>query len=331
MNKALMGGRAALVALVLAGAALSAQAALFGSSDAASATVTLKDDSVPIEVFQQMIDDGAVLRHVSKAYAGPSKTVAIGTVRLNFVTDSSETATTKQFMGKASVSQSVNMKLQGVEAETMQALANAFHDALRQQLAAQGYEVVEQTKLLEDADYKQAVADTKGVTVSGNSTAVYAQGTGAIGGFAMRNFAFNQKMPVVLAELTLKFAAFEKETDRWAGGGQQISAEVKSKIVSSVSGQMRVMAEDGGGAIFPIVRPLALPGAIADRVDVVEKSNAEVAGTVALGVIGALLGSQAQTKSNSFVVVAAKDYREVMTADLTRVAAVVASVLQKRP
>lgn len=331
MNHTHLPRRRVLLAAWLATASLGAQAALFGASDAAPAPVVLKPDSVPADVFKHMIDDGAALRHVSKAYSGASKTVAIGTVRLNFVTDSSDTATTRQFMGKATVSQSVNLKLQGVDIDTMQALADGFHAALRRQLTAQGYEVVEQTKLLENADYQQAVAGTKGVAVSGGVTSVYAQGTGAVAGFAMRNFAFNLKLPVVLADLTLNFAAFEKDTDRWAAGGYEISASVKSKMVSSVSGQMRLMTEDGGGANFDIVRPLALPGAIAERVEPIQKSGAEVAGTAALGVLSALMGSKAESASSSFLVVAAKDYREVMTADLARVAAVVASVLQKRP
>ena len=320
-----------LVAGILVCSALHAHAGLFDSPGSGPQPVVLKEDSVPAEVFRQMIDDGALLRHVSKTYSGAAKQIAIGTVRLNFITDTGDTATAKQFMGKATVSQSVNLKLQGVEQETMVALTNGFHQALRARLAAQGYEVVAQEKLLDNPDYRQAVAETKALAASGSVTSVYAQGTAAIGGFTMRNFAYYLKMPVVIADLTLNFAAFDKETDRWAAGGYQISASVKPRIVSSVSGQMRLMTEDGGGAIFDIVRPLALPGAIAERVEPIAMSSAEAAGSAALKVLGAVLGSSESLATNNYLVVAAKNYREVMAGDLARLAAVTASVVDKRP
>lgn len=306
-----------------------AQAGLF---DKPPEAVMLTAESKPAEAFKALIDDGAALRHISKPYAGPSAKAAIGMVRVNFITDASDTAATKEFMGKATVSASSQMKLVGVSPEQMQAVANAFHAALRERLAAQGYQVVEQSALLEDADFKKAVADTKPVDSSsgGKVTSVYAAGTGNLMTFGMRNFAYNQKMPVYVANVTLNFAAFDKETARWAEGGSAISASITSKVVSAVSGYVRVMTEDGGGPQFDFVRPMVLPGVFAERVEKVQKSDGEVAGTVALRVLGSLLGSRDSGSAEAYQVFARGDYPEVLGGDMKLLAGVLAQALNKR-
>lgn len=318
-----------IIALPLFFSASPVQAGLLDASG--PDPVVLKADSKPEEAFRLLIDDGAALRHVSKPYTGSSKTVAIGTVRLNFVTDASDTARTKEFMGKATVSQSAQMKLLGVTPETMQAITNDFYAALRQKLKEQGYEVVEQNQLLENADFKAAVAETKPIDTSltGSVTSVYATGTGAIGGFGMRNFAYYLKMPVVIADITLNFAAFDKETERW-GAGDTIKASITSKAVSTIAGRMRLMTEDGGGAIYEFVRPLILPGQIAAKVEEIKPSAAETTAVVALKVFAALAGSQESSGTVNYQVTVVKNYREVMKKDMGLLAGVVANVLQKR-
>lgn len=323
------------LAIVIALAGLSlvqpppARAGLF---DKPPEAVMLSAESRPDEAFRQLIDDGAALRHVAKVYSGPSPKAAIGMVRLNFITDAADTARTQEFMGKATVSASSQMKLVGVGPEQMQAVANAFHAALREKLAAQGYQVVEQVKLLEDADFKKAVAETKPVDTSlgGAVTTVYAAGTGNLMTFGMRNFAYNQKMPVVAANVTLNFAAFDKETSRWAEGGTAISAGITAKVVSAVSGYLRVMTEDGGGPQFDFVRPMVLPGVFAERVEKVQKSGGEVAGTVALRLLGGLLGSRDTGSAEAYQVFARSDYPEVLGGDLRLLAGVLAQSLKKR-
>ena len=146
----------------------------------------------------------------------------------------------------------------------------------------------------------------------------------------LRNFAYNQKMPVVVANVTLNFAAFDKESSRWADGGSAISAGITSKVVSAVSGYVRVMTEDGGGSQFDFVRPLVLPGVFAERVEKVQKSGGEVAGTVALRVLGSLLGSRDAGSAESYQVFARADYPEVLGADMKLLAGVLAQALNKR-
>lgn len=319
----------AVAALAIVTSQPAVSAGLFGSSPE---PLVLKATSPAGETFQQMIDDGNPLRHVSKVYSGPSRTAAIGMVRINFVTDASDSARTKEFMGKATATASSNMKLVGVTPEIMQSITENFHAALRRSLTAQGYEVVAQDKLLENTDYKEAVAASKSpdVSIMGSVTSVYATGTGNIETFGMRNFAFNQKMPVVIADLTLNFAAFEKNTDRWSQGGYSISAGIESRVASTLGGRMRIMTEDGGGQTFDIVRPLVLPGKIDSRVEQISASGAEKAGAIALGVVAALMGSKDASSTVNYNVFAANNYRETVSTDLERVAEVVASVLQKR-
>ncbi len=314
-------------ALLLVASAFPVYAALF--EPAPPQPVQLTVVSKPDEAFQLLVDDGNMFRHITKQYAGKSSAVAIGTVRLNFVTDAATTATAKAFMGKATVSQSAQMKLVGVTPETMQAIANDFHAALRKKLAEQGYEVVPQMKLLEIPEYKAAVAETKPVdnSFTGSVISVYAESTGNIRSFGMRNFSYYQKMPVVIADITLNFAVFDKATDRWASGNT-IKASVTAKAVSTCSGSMSLMTEDGGGGRFDFVRPLILPGQIAASVDPIAKSGGEVAGAVVIGILGALTNSSSATAS--YQVAALPNYREVMISDMGLLAGVVANVLKKR-
>lgn len=314
--------------LLTAALALSAVGAV-----AAPDPVVLAADTNPAEAFQKLIDDGNPLRHISKPYSGSSPAVAIGTVKVNFITDVSDTAQTKEFMGKAAVDVSAGLKLMGVSPETMQSVANDFHAALGKHLAALGYQVVAQDKLLEVADYKEAVASTKPVSqnMRGTVTSVYAAGTGELRNFRMRNFAFNQKMPVVIADITLNFAQFEKNTDRW---GPQITAQISSKAISTLGGAMQLMTEDGGGGTFNFERPLLLPSEIAAKIEPVSKSAGEVATSGLLGGLSALNKLVGAASSSSgfqnYEVTAVPNYREVMAADLDRVAAVVSNVLKKR-
>lgn len=293
--------------------------------------VLLSAETDPAQAFKLLIDDGAALRHISKPYSGASKTVAIGTVRINFVTDASATATVKEFMGKNTATFTSNMKLLGVSPEDMRVVADSFASDLRAALVAQGYEVVPQAKLLENADYRVAVDGTKSVSTSpmGAVTSVYATGTGDIGGFGMRNFAYYQKMPVVIANITLNFAAFDKKTNRWDlddAGQAAITAEVKARVMSTVAGYMRTMTEDGGGAVYDFVRPLNLPSGIAESVE----RKAKSAGSIAAGLFAAVLNAGNASDSASYDVTAIKDYSRVVAADMKLLAPVVANVLQKR-
>lgn len=306
-----------------------AQAGLFDKGPPEPVLLTAETD--PAQAFNLLIDDGAALRHVSKPYGGASKTVALGTVRVNFVTDASDTATVKEFMGKSTASFTAGMKLKGVGVDAMQAVANAFADDLRAALAARGYEVVPQAKLLENADYRAAVEGTKTVSTSmtGAVTSVYANGTGNLGGFGMRNFAYYQKMPVVIADITLNFAAFDKTTSRWGlddQGQRAVSAGVKASVVSSIAGSMRTMTEDGGGALYEFVRPLNLPSSIAESVERKAKST----GSVVAGLFAAVLNPTNASDSASYDVTAVPDYAQVVSADLKLLAPVLANVLQKR-
>lgn len=323
--------RLSCAAMVLAGllGGPAAQAGLFDKDP--PAPVVLKADSKADEAFRLLIDDGAALRHVSKAYAGPSSKVAIGMVKLNFVTDTADTARTQEFMGKATVSASAKMKLVGVTPEHMLAVANAYHAALRRHLAALGYEVVEQARLLEVEDFKKAVDDTKPVEQSsgGAVTTVYAAGTGNVMTFGMRNFAYNQKMPVVIANITINFAAFDKQTDRFAAG-DKITASIESRAASTVGGFMRVMTEDGGGPQFDFVRALVLPGNFAEGIRKVEKSGGAVAAETGLRVLGALLGSRDSGSSETYEVLAAANYTTVLADDMNLLAGVTSHVLKKR-
>lgn len=293
--------------------------------------ILLSAQTDPAQAFKLLLDDGAALRHISKPYSGPSKTVAIGTVRLNFVTDASATATVKEFMGKNTATFTSSMKLLGVTPEMMKAVADRFAADLREALTARGYEVVPQAKLLENADYRSAIESTPPTSLSpmGAVTSVYATGTGDIGGFGMRNFAYYQKMPVVIANITLNFAAFDKKTNRWDlddGGQAAISAEVKARVVSTVAGSMRVMTEDGGGAIYEFVRPLNLPSGIAERIERKAKSG----GSIAAGLLAAVLTPGNASDSASYDVTAIQDYQQAASADLKLLAPVVANVLQSR-
>lgn len=321
---------AALALLFLVCLAPAAHAGLFDKGP--PEPVVLKADSKPDEAFRLLIDDGAALRHISKVYAGPSTKVAIGMVKLNFVTDTSATAKAQELMGKATVSATSTMKLVGVKPEQMLAVAQATHAALRKQLAAQGYEVVDQAQLLALPDFKQAVDDTKPMdtSFSGAVTTVYAPGTGNLQTFGMRNFAYNQKMPVVLANITVNFAAFDTKTDRFAAGASAISASVESRAATTIGGSMRVMTEDGGGPVFEFVRPLVLPGNFAAEVRKLGKSGGEVAANVAVGLLRALAGSRDASSDETYEVVAAPDYEAVMTADLKLLSGVLAQVLKKR-
>lgn len=280
------------------------------------------------EAFKQLIDDGAALRHISKPYSGSAKSVVIGQVKLTFITDSSSTAATKEFMGNRMVSASTSMKLLGVSQEDMRAVTDNFYSSLKTALLARGYEVIDQEKLLENADFKRAAADTKmlDTSFSGAATTLYATGTAAIDGFGMRNFSYNLKLPVLKAHIVLHFASFEKDTQRFGlGADLAATASVKSAVKSAVSGSVSVMTEDGGGQIFEFVRPLDLPSNIAGSV----ADKGATTGQMAANVFGALLGGNSSS-DNNVEVTAVKNYREVVSGDLNMLAEVLANSFAKK-
>jgi hypothetical protein len=327
--------------------AFSAQASaqLFGKKEPPK-PVALEASTNRAEALNKLIDTGNALSHKPKFYSGASKSVAIGGITFEFITDTGASAGRTSTNGaKASVT--VNYKLLGVSPETMQTIADSFATDLRKAITDQGYTVMEQDKLLANADFaalvaeasvpqeKTSVMDSKGgFTFFGGKDGyvkVVSKGTGDISGLAsgIKYMSLSKALggiPVVTAKIVLNFAKFEDTSSIFERLGDSVTTRMQSGVLLTVapSSHISIMQETDAGAIS-LARSAVLPSQIAAKVVDLGVSKGEVAGAILVG----LLGGGAKSTSN-YEVTAVDNYREVVSADLKILAEVMATGLKKQ-
>lgn len=286
--------------------------------------IALEAGSNRAEAFTQAVNDSNALRPTSKPFAGPASPVALSSVKLSFVTDTSASSSS----GNAGVD--VNYKLLGVSDETMQAIADDFAGHLRVALKDQGYPVLEPEKLQTNDVYRAAVAETSGPTTgasgllgAGNGL-VTVIGKGTADTYTMTGYSKEIGLAkefgavLVKANITLNFASFEntRSFDK---------AEITHGVRLSVSPHSAIdVRTESDVKHYEFMKTVELPSKISSSVTKANRST----GQTALLIFNALSGNTGSI--SNYEVTAVDNYREVVSADLKMLAEVVAQVLQKQ-
>jgi hypothetical protein len=332
-----------VAACVLASTQSNAQ--LFGKKEPPK-PVALEANTNRLEAFSQVISSGAALQHVPKVYAGPTKEVAIGSIVLEFITDTGASSKLAEsgFMREQELN--LNYRLAGVSPQTMQAIADEFYDHIKKAITDQGYTVLEQEKLLANADFAAAVAAVNGPQITGGAergglgiptfskdgfVKVVSKGTadlsGISGGFKKISLIKSMNGPLLFsANIVVNFAQFSnagafnvasgKGADGHVKGGVQLSVLTKSSFDYN---------NDTGTHTFPILRNVVLPSQIASSVTQSATSGAQMATSLLVGLLG-----KKSVSSTNYEVTAVDNYKDLASADLKMFAEVMAQGLKKQ-
>ncbi len=288
--------------------------------------IALEASSNRADAFAQAVNDSNALRPTSKPFSGPASPVALSSVKLSFVVDTSASSTS----GSGSSTVDVNYKLLGVSPETMQAIGDDFANNLRIALKEQGYPVLSTEKLLTNDVFRAAVADAPtaktgaaGLLGIGNgSVSVIGKGTADI--YTMTGYnkeiglAKDFGAILVKANITLNFVSLEN-----TGGFSQ--AEVTHGVRLSVAPKSTIdIRTESDAKTYEFMRAVQLPSKISASV---VKANRSV-GQTALLVFNAVNGSAGNI--SNYEVTAVDNYREVVSGDLKMLAELVAQALKKQ-
>jgi hypothetical protein len=339
-------GLSASLLLALA-AAQPAQAQLFGRAPPPPVGIAANVDAD--KAFAALIDDGAALRHLPKVYNGAAKTVALTSVELQFVTETSVSAKTKAFIdSRYQSSQDVTYKLLGVDPKAFQTIADQFGADLRQAIEARGYQVLDQNAVAKAtpefaARVKEAETPSvsKGVFTNSGSTAVAAKGTAFV---ATGMFGTMQTLKAVQAlgdavafdvKLVINFAQLENSTDFFSQFGAKTGDTITLKTQITHGLQTTLVEEKSSVGVgnasgytpYPFLRVGVTPNVVSKEVVNAGASGGQVAANLLVGLLS--MGKQSASSTN-FEATAAENYSELMSADLKNVARVLAAALEKK-
>jgi hypothetical protein len=274
------------------------------------------------------LNENLMARDQNKPYDGPVRPLAMATVMLKFITDTSASSTS----GNKGATVDVNYKLLGLTPETMQTVADDFATNFAAALAAQGYSVIGQDKVLANDEFRALVEETAGPKESGglvkamaknSGTTVLSKGTADT--FTMTGYSKGAALAKALGATTIHanlIIGFAK----LANSGSYRSAEVAHGVKLSLSPQsmFMVMGDDGSIKQFQFRQEVVLPSQIGSKVVDVGRSG----GQTALLIFNAIAGGSSGSISN-FEVTVADNYREMVSTDLKMVAEVLAQGLKK--
>ena len=300
-----------------------------GLFDKAPKPIILEATTDRAEAFTTLfLNENLMARDQNKPYEGAVRPLAMATVMLKFITDTSASSTS----GNRGATVDVNYKLLGLTPETMQAVADDFATNFAAALVSRGYAVIEQDKVLANDEFRKLVDETAGSKESGamvkalatnSGTTILSKGTADT--FTMTGYSKGAALAKALgattihANLIIGFAQL-------ANSGSYRSAEVAHGVKLSLSPQsmFMVMGDDGSIKQFQFRQEVVLPSQIGAKVADVGRTG----GQTALLLFNALAGGSSGAIRN-FEVTAVDNYRELVSADLKMVAEVLAQGLKK--
>ena len=300
-----------------------------GIFDKAPQPIMLEAATDRAEAFKTLfLNENLMARDQNKPYDGPVRPLAMATVMLKFITDTSASSTS----GSKGATVDVNYKLLGLTPETMQAVADDFATNFANALAAQGYSVIAQDRVLANDEFRKLVEETAGPKESGgmvkalaknSGTTILSKGTADT--FTMTGYSKGAALAKALGATTIHanlIIGFAK----LANSGSYSSAEVAHGVKLSLSPQsmFMVMGDDGSIKQFQFRQEIVLPSQIGAKVVDVGRTG----GQTALLIFNALAGGGSGAISN-FEVTPVENYRELVSADLKMVAEVLAQGLKK--
>ena len=315
--------------LLLAACMLLAMQSHAGLFDKAPQPIILEAATDREEAFKTLfLNENLMARDQNKPYEGPTRPLAMASLKLQFITDTSASSTS----GNKGATVDVNYKLVGLTPETMQAVADDFAASFAAALAARGHPVLEQDKVLAIDDFRKLVVETSGPQESGglvkalasnSGVTVFSKGTADT--FTMSGYGKGADLAKALgattvhANLIIGFA-------KLANSGSFRSAEVDHGVKLSLSprSMFMVMGDDGSIKQFQFRQEIVLPSQIGAKVEDVGRSG----GQTALLIFNALAGGSAGSIKN-YQVTPVANYRELVSADLKMVAEVLAQGLKK--
>jgi hypothetical protein len=316
-------------ALIVAGSLLLTSHTLAGLFDKAPQPIVLEAGTDREAAFKTLfLNENLMARDQNKPYEGPVRPLAMASVKLMFITDTSASSSS----GDKGATVDVNYKLVGLPPATMQAVADDFASTFAAALAARGYAVLEQDKVLANDDFRKLVTETAGPQESNGLTKALASnsgvtvlGKGTADTFTMTGYSKGADLAKALgtttvhANLIIGFA-------KLANSGSFKSAEVDHGVKLSISpkSMFMVMGDDGSIKQFQFRQEVVLPSQIAAKVADVGRTG----GQTALLIFNALAGGGSGAIKN-YEVTPVENYRELVTADLKMVAEVLAQGLKK--
>ena len=316
----------AVLAMALSPLVTQSHAGIF---DKAPQPIMLEAATDRAEAFKTLfLNENLMARDQNKPYDGPTRPLAMASVKLTFITDTSASSTS----GNQGATVDVNYKLVGLTPETMQAVADDFATNFATALADRGYTVIEQDKVLANDDFRKLVAETGGLKESSGlvkaiatNSGVTVLGKGTADTFTMTGYSKGADLAKALggttihANLIIGFA-------KLANSGSFKSAEVEHGVKLSVSpkSMFMVMGDDGSIKQFQFRQEIVLPSQIGAKVVDVGRSG----GQTALLIFNALAGGSSGSIKN-FQVTPVDNYRELVSADLKMAAEVLAQGLKK--
>jgi hypothetical protein len=267
-------------------------------------------------------------RDQNKPYEGPVRPLAMASVKLTFITDTSASSTS----GDRGATVDVNYKLAGLAPATMQAVADDFASSFAAALAARGYSVLEQDKVLANDDFRKLVAETAGPQESSglakamaSTSGVTVLGKGTADTFTMTGYGKGADLAKALGGTTVH-ASLIIGFAKLANSGNFVSAGVDHGVKLSISpkSMFMVMGDDGSIKQFQFRQEIVLPSQIASKVVDIGRTG----GQTALLIFNALAGGGSGSIKN-YEVAPVENYRELVSADLKMVAEVLAQGLKK--
>jgi hypothetical protein len=331
------------LALLLAGAALSAAAAL---------PVHAKDAPEPLlmdAAFAPASRASSLLKAVEPAVLKDVRRVALPLFTVEFVIADSQQASTSGFGAAGRATQSTSFTLKGVGEPDFQAITDTLYTDLVAQLKAAGIEVLPREQLLASPTYKKLAAagvaspvrSDSAITVAAGGLPIYGfskvQGggsgsgglfaalsslgntAGAIGA-AMDTAELNKELGAAVVEVQLRVHFVQLTNDNKGFLGRLSStASVTAKAYPSVQAAT-FHVQSGTRGTLTLQNPLMLDASAITEVRKAPTTTGEVAGAVLAGLIRMASGSKDSSGSDAMEAVADPvKYREVVGSGLSNV------------
>lgn len=287
------------------------------------------------EELKQLVQDDSALDKAAKLPVSVPVKVAIAKLRLNFATQSSASSTEKRSYGSSS--DYVDYSLTGVKPEDVQKIADIVYADWVKLLSSKGYVVQPQDYLMSDPKFASAVAQTKspndaeGLVKKEKAVTAYAKQTAQFSGMGNGGIDYNAlsraKSEAIILELDLDvdFVAITKASDR----GVWLQAhQIDAKPVLHVkNGFVRIHLNGQQGVHFSFLEKAMLPGVVFAKVEKKEKTGADAAGSAAVAVLGALMGTSGH--ESSYMVTPVENFPEAVARSLQPFEEVVINALPK--
>jgi hypothetical protein len=315
--------------LILVGCMLQTMPSYAGLFDKAPQPIILEATTDREEAFKTLfLNENFMARDQNKPYDGPAQPLAMTSVKLQFITDTSASSSS----GDKGATVDVNYKLIGLTPEIMQAVADDFAASFASALASRGYALLEQDKVLANDDFRKLVEETAGpkesnglVKALATNSGVTVLSKGTADTFTMTGYGKGADLAKALGATTVH-ASLIIGFAKLANSGSYRSAEVEHGVKLSLSpkSMFMVMGDNGAMKQFQFRQEIVLSSQIGAKV----KDVGRTGGQTALLIFSALAGGGSGSIKN-FEVTPVENYRELVSADLKMVAEVLAQGLKK--